>query len=268
LSERLGQSFIIENRPGGGNNIGTEVVVRSSPDGYTLLMMSTTNAINATLYEKLNYNFIRDLVAVAAIASTPNILVTNPSVPAKTALEFIGHAKSHPGKINMASAGIGHVSHVFGELFKIMAGVDMVHVPYRGVGPALTDMLSGQVQVMFASPAATIEHFSTGKLRALAITSAIRSGALPDIPTVGEFVPGYEASAFIGLGAPKNTPSGIIDTLNKQINAALADPKIRARLAELDGEALALSPANFGKLIADETEKWAKVIRIANIKSE
>ena len=226
------------------------------------------NAINATLYDKLNFNFIRDIAPVAGIIRVPNVMVVNPSVPAKTVPEFIAYAKANPGKINMASAGIGTAPHVSGELFKMMTGVDMVHVPYRGGAPALTDLLGGQVQVMFATMPASIEYIRAGKLRALAVTTATRSEALPDIPTVGEFVPGYEASAWYGIGAPKNTPAEIIDKLNKEINAGLADPKMKARLADLGGTVLAGSPADFGKLIADETEKWAKVIKFAGIKPE
>ncbi len=268
LSNRLGQAFVIDNRPGGGNSIGTEAVVRAPADGYTLLMVSLSNAINATIYDKLNYNFIRDIAPVAGIVRTPSMLVVNPSVPVKTVPEFIAYAKANPGKINMASGGIGHATHVYGELFKMMAGVNMVHVPYRGVGLALSDLLGGQVQVMFPAPAASIEHIRTDKLRALAITAATRWEALPDMPTVGDFVPGYEASAFFGLGAPKNTPAEIIDRLNKEINATLADPKIRARFADLDGTVLPGSPADFGKRIAGETENWGKVIRFAGIKAE
>ena len=268
LSERLGQPFVIENRPGAGSNIATEAVVRAPPDGYTLLLVSPANAINATLYDKLNFNFIRDIAPVAGIIREPHVMVVNPSVPAKTVPEFIAYAKANPGKLNMASAGNGTAAHVAGELFKMMTGVDMVHVPYRGAAPALTDLLGGQVQVMFAAMPASIEYIRAGKLRALAVTTATRSEALPDIPTVGEFVPGYEASAWFGVGAPKNTPAEIIDKLNKEINAALADPKIKARLADLGGTVLPGSPADFGKLIADETEKWGKVIRAANIKPE
>ena len=239
LSERLGQPFVIENRPGAGTNIGTEAVVRAPPDGYTLLLVGRRNAINATLYDKLNFNFIRDIAPVAGIIRVPLVMVVNPSVPAKTVPEFIAYAKANPGKINMASAGIGTPGHVAGELFKMMAGVDMVHVPYRGAAPALTDLLGGQVQVMFGTTVSSIEHIRAGKLRALAVTTATRSEALPDIPTVGEFVPGYEASAVFGIGAPRNTPAEIVDKLNKEINAALADPKIKARLADLGGAVLA-----------------------------
>ena len=268
LSERLGQSFIIENRPGGGSNIGTEVVVRASADGYTLLMVGAFNAINATLYDKLNFNLIRDIAPVAGIIVVPNIMVINPSVPAATVPEFIAYAKANPGKLTMALSGVGTPSHVAGELFKMMAGVDMVHVPYRGAGPALVDLLGGQVQGMFVTMSSSIEYVRAGKLRALAVTTATRSEALPEIPTVDEFVPGYEASSWYGIGAPRNTPVEVIDKLNEAINAGLADPKIKARLADLGGDVLALSPAEFGKLIADETEKWSKVIRAANIKPE
>jgi tripartite-type tricarboxylate transporter receptor subunit TctC len=268
LSERLGQPFVIENRPGAGTNIGTETVVKAPPDGYTLLLAGTPNAINATLYEKLNFNFIRDIASVAGISRAPLAMAVHPSVSAKTVPEFIAYAKANPGKISMASAGIGAPSHVSGELFKMMAGVNLVHVPYRGAAPALVDLLAGQVQVGFPSMPSSIEYVRAGKLRALAVTSATRSDALPDIPTVGEFLPGYEASASYGIGAPKGTPVEIIDMLNKEINAALGDPKMKARLADLGGDVLALSPAGFGRLIADETEKWAKVIRAANIKAE
>jgi tripartite-type tricarboxylate transporter receptor subunit TctC len=268
LSERLGQPFVIENRPGAGTNIGTETVVKAPPDGYTLLLAGTPNAINATLYEKLNFNFIRDIASVAGISRAPLVMAVHPSVPAKTVSEFIAYAKANPGKISMASAGIGAPSHVSGELFKMMAGVNLVHVPYRGAGPALVDLLAGQVQVGFPSMPSSIEYVRAGKLRALAVTSATRSDALPDIPTVGEFLPGYEASASYGIGAPRATPAEIIDMLNKEINAALADPNMKARLADLGGTPLAGSPADFGKLIADDTEKWGKVIRAANIKPE
>jgi tripartite-type tricarboxylate transporter receptor subunit TctC len=268
LSERLGQSFIIENRPGGGSNIGTEVVVRASADGYTLLMVGAFNAINATLYDKLDFNLIRDIAPVAGIIVVPNIMVINPSVPAATVPEFIAYAKANPGKLTMALSGVGTPSHVAGELFKMMAGVDMVHVPYRGAGPALVDLLGGQVQGMCVTMSSSIEYVRAGKLRALAVTTATRSEALPQIPTVDEFVPGYEASSWYGIGAPRNTPVEVIDKLNEAINAGLADPKIKARLADLGGDVLALSPAEFGKLIADETEKWSKVIRAANIKPE
>jgi tripartite-type tricarboxylate transporter receptor subunit TctC len=268
LSERLSQPFIIENRPGGGGGIGTEAVVRAPADGYTLLLAGSFNAVNATIYDKLNYNFIRDIAPVAGFLRGPFILVVNPSVPAKSVPEFVAYAKASPRKVNMASAGNGTASHVSGELFKMMTGVDMVHVPYRGGGPALTDLIAGQVQVMFPTSVASIEYIKTGRLRALAVTTATRLDTLPDIPTVGEFVPGYEASTWYGVGAPKATPAEIVEKLNKEINAGLADPKIKARLADLGGDALALSPVDFGKFIADETEKWGKVIRAANIKPE
>jgi tripartite-type tricarboxylate transporter receptor subunit TctC len=268
LSERLGQPFIIDNRPGGGTNIGTEAVVRAPADGHMLLLIPPDSAINATLYDKLNFNFLRDIAPVAGVFRGAYVMVVNPSVPANTVPEFIAYAKANSGKINMASVGIGSGPHIAGELFKMMAGVNMVHVPYRGGGPALTDLLGGQVQVMFPGTVASIEHISAGRLRALAVTTATRSEALPGIPTMGEFVPGYEASQWFGIGAPKNTPADNVDKLNREINAGLADPKIKARLADLGGEVLALSPADFGKLIADETENWGKVIRAANIKAD
>jgi tripartite-type tricarboxylate transporter receptor subunit TctC len=266
LSEHLGQPFVIENRPGGGGNIGTEAVVRAPADGYTLLLVGPPHAINATLYDKLNFNFIRDIAPVAGIMRVPNVMVVNPSVPAKTVPEFITYAKANPGKINMASSGIGSSAHVAGELFKMMTGIDMVHVPYRGNSPALTDLLGGQVQVYFVTTPASIEFIKAGTLRALAVTTAVRSDALPAIPTVGDFVPGYESSAWYGVGVPKRTPVEIIDRLNTEINAALSDPKIKARLADLGGTPLLGSPADFAKLIADETEKWGKVVRAAGIK--
>jgi tripartite-type tricarboxylate transporter receptor subunit TctC len=263
LSERLGQPFVIENRPGAGGNIATEVVVRAPADGYTLLLVAPSNAINATLYDKLNYNFIRDITAVAGIARSPNVMEVDGLFPAKTVPEFIAYAKANPGKINMASAGNGTVAHLAGELFKMMAGVDMVHVPYRGSAPALTDLLGGQVQVMFDPMSSSIEHVRAGKLRGLAVTTATRSEALPDVPTVGEFVPGYEAAAWHGLGAPESTPAPIVGQLNTEVNAALADSKMKARLADLGSTVLAGSPADFGKLIVEETEKWGKVVRAA-----
>src|SRR5262245_33715071 len=268
LSERLRQPFIIENRPGAAGNIGTEAVVRAPPDGYTLLMAGTFNAINATTYDKPNFSFMRDIAPVATISRYTFVMAVHPSMPTKTVPEFIAYAKANPGKINMASGGIGGATHVFGELFKMMTGVNMVHVPYRGQASALADLLAGQVHVMFPTIVAPIEYIKTGRLRALAVTSATRSDALPDVPTVGEFVPGYEASGWSGFGSPKSTPPEVIDKLNREINTALADLKIKARLADLGGDVLAGSPADFGKLIAEETEKWGKVIRAANIKPE
>jgi tripartite-type tricarboxylate transporter receptor subunit TctC len=268
LSERLGHPFLIENRPGGGGNIGTEAVVRAPADGYTLLLVGPPHAINATLYDKLNFNFIRDIAPVAGIMSVANVMVVTPSVPAKTVPEFITYAKANPGKINMASSGNGSSAHVAGELFKMMTGVDMVHVPYRGNAPALTDLLGGQVQVYFVTTPASIEYIKAGTLRPLAVTTATRLDALPDVPTVGEFVPGYEASAWYGVGAPKNTPGEIIDRLNKEINAGLADPKMKVRLAELGGTVLPGSPADFGRLIAEETEKWAKVVKFSGARPD
>lgn len=268
LSERLGQPFVIENRPGAGGNIGTEAVVRASPDGYTLLLVGAFNAINATLYEKLNFNFIRDIAPVGSIMRAVYVMEVNPSVPAKTVPEFIAYAKANPGKLNMASAGNGTPQHVSGELFKMMAGINMTHVPYRGSAPALTDLLGGHVQVMFDNMTSSLEYIRAGKLRPLAVTTATRSVALPDIPTVGDFVPGFEASAQFGLGAPRNTPVDVIEKLNKEINAGLADPKIKARLADFGGTVLALSPADFGKLIADETEKWGKVVKFSGAKPD
>ena len=268
LSARLGQPFVVENRPGAASNIGTEVVVRARPDGYTLLFVAPPAVLNATLYNNLNFNFIRDIEPVAGIMRVPEVMVVNPSVPAKTVPEFIAYAKANPGKIYMASAGNGSAPHVYGALFDTMAGVNMVHVPYRGGGPALIDLMAGQVQVMFETTFSTIEYIKAGKLRALAVSTATRSAVLPDIPTVGEFVPGYEASAFYGVGAPKNTPTEIVDKLNREINAGLADPKIKERLEDLGGVPMPMTPAEFGKLIADETEKWGKVIREAHIKAE
>jgi tripartite-type tricarboxylate transporter receptor subunit TctC len=268
LSDRLGQPFVIENRPGASGNIGTEAVVNAPPDGYTLLLVNAGNAINATLYEKLKYNLIRDIAPVAGIIRVPLVMQVNPLVPVKTVPEFIAYAKANPGKLNMASAGNGTPQHVSGELFKMMAGVNMTHVPYRGSAPALTDLLGGQVQVVFDTTLASIEYIRAGRLRPLAVTTATRLEALPEIPTVSDFLPSYEASGWYGVGAPKNTPTEIVDKLNKEINAALANPKMKAQLADLGGIVLALSPAEFGKLIADETEKWGKVIRAANIKPE
>ena len=269
LSERLGQPFVIENRPGAGSNIATEAVVRAAPDGYTLLLVGTPNAINATLYDNLNFNFIRDIAPIAGLIRGALVMVVHPSVPAKTLPEFIAYAKANPGKLSYGSGGVGGITHITAELFKQEAGgLDIVHVPYRGVAPALTDLLGGQVQVLFINLAPSVGYIATGKLRALAITAATRSEALPDIPVLGEFVPGYEASSVFGLGAPRNTPTEIIDKLNKEINAALADPQFKAQLVKLDGTALGGSPADFSKLIADETEKWGKVINLANIKPD
>jgi tripartite-type tricarboxylate transporter receptor subunit TctC len=268
LSERLGQQFVIENRPGAGSNIGTEVVVNAPPDGYTLLLVGASSAINATLYEKLSFNFLRDIAPVSGIISIPFIMAVNPSFPAKTVSEFIAYARANPGKVNMASGGNGTAGHLSGELFKMMAGINMVHVPYRGEAPALTDMLGGQVQAMFGTMPASIEYVRAGKLRPLAVTSARRSELLPDLPTVGDFVPGYETSALQGVGAPRNTPAEIINKLNKEINAGLADPKIKTRVADMGGTVLAGSPADFGKLIADETEKWSKVVKFSGAKPD
>jgi tripartite-type tricarboxylate transporter receptor subunit TctC len=268
LSERLGQQFVIENRPGAGTNVATEAVVRAPADGYTLLMVLPPNAVNATLYQKLNFNFIRDIAPVAGLIRTPLAMEINPSFPAKTVPEFIAYAKANPDKISMASAGIGTSGHVAGELFKMMAHVDMAHVPYRGGAPAIIDLLGGQVQVLFDPVSSSTEYIRAGKLRALAVTTATRSEAFPDVPTVADFVPGYETSAFFGVGAPKNTPADIIEKLNKEINAGLADPKLKARLADLGGTVIAGSPVDFGRLLADETEKWAKVVKFAGMKPE
>jgi tripartite-type tricarboxylate transporter receptor subunit TctC len=267
LSERLGQQFIIENRPGAGNNLATEVVVRAAADGYTLLMVATSAAINATLYDNLGFNFLRDIAPVASMVLVSNVMEVHPSFPAKTVPEFIAYAKANPGKINMASPGSGTVIHMAGELFKMMTGVNMVHVPYRGEAPALADLLGGQVQVMFSTLPGSIEHIKTGKLRALAMTTASRSDALPEVPTIGEFVPGYEASGWQGLGAPKNTSAEIVSKLNQEINACLSDPMIKARLAGLGSVVFPSSPADFGKLIAEETEKWAKVVKFSGAKA-
>jgi tripartite-type tricarboxylate transporter receptor subunit TctC len=268
LSERLGQQFVIENRPGAGTNIGTEAVVRAPADGYTLLLASPPAAINATLYDKLNFVFLRDIAPVAGVIRAPFVMEVNPSVSSKTVPEFIAYAKANPGKISMASAGIGSGPHVAGELFKMMAAVNTIHVPYRGQGPALTDLLGGQVQFYFAGIPSSIQYLRAGKLRALAVTTATRSEVLPEIPTLSDFLPGYEASFWGGFCAPKGTPAEIVDKLNKEINAGLADPKMKARIADLGATVLSGSPADFAKLIADETEKWGKVIRAANIKPE
>jgi tripartite-type tricarboxylate transporter receptor subunit TctC len=268
LSERLGQQFVIENRPGAGTNIATEAVVRSPPDGYTLLAVSPANAINATLYEKLNFNFIRDIAPVASMMRTPGVMLVNPSVPAKSVPEFITYAKANPGKISFASAGNGSGSHMAGELFKMMTGLDMVHVPYRGGGPALTDLLGGQVQLMFPGTTASIAYIRAGTLRPLAVTTVARSELLPAVPAVADFVPGYESSLIDGVGIPRNTPSGIVDRLNDEINAGLADPKLKARLADLGGTVLPGSPTDYGRLLVEETEKWGKVVRFAGIKAD
>jgi tripartite-type tricarboxylate transporter receptor subunit TctC len=268
LSERLGQPFVIENRPGAAGNVAAEAVVRAVPDGHMLLWVTSSNAISATLYQKLSFDFMRDVAPVAGIVRTPLVMVVNPLVPAKTVFELIAYVKANPGRINMASGGNATTAHLAGELFKMMTGVDMVHVPYRGGGPAMTDLIAGHVQVTFEPVPSSIEYIRAGKLRALAVTTTTRSGALPDIPTVGDFVPDYEASAWFGVGAPRSTPTEIIDTLNREINAGLADSKIKARLADLGGTVLAGSPADFAKLIAEEIEKWGRVIRAANIKPE
>jgi tripartite-type tricarboxylate transporter receptor subunit TctC len=268
LSERLGQSFIVENRTGAASNIATEAVVHAPPDGYTLLSVGTPNAVNATLYDNLNFNFIRDVAPIAGITRVPNVMSVNPSFPAKTVPEFIAYAKANPGKINFGSGGSGTTGHMAGELFKMLAGVNMVHVPYRGEALALTDLLGGQLQVVFGTMPSSLELVKPGRLRALAVTTATRSEVLPDIPTVSEFLPGFEASFWSGIGAPKNTPAEVVDKLNREINLALADPKIAARLSDLGGMLLSGSPSDFGKLIAGESEKWGKVIRAAHIKPE
>ena len=266
LSERLGRTFIVENRAGAGSNVGTEVVVNAAPDGYTLLVATVVNAINATLYDKLNFNFVRDIAPVGGIHREPFVVVVNQSVPATTVPEFIAYAKANRGKINMASGGVGSGNHLSGELFKMMTGVDLVHVPYRGAGPALIDLLGGQMQVLFATMSSSIGYIRDSRLRALAVTIATRSPVLPDIPTVAEFVPGYEASFWSGIGAPKNTPADIVDKLNREINAGLADPKMKARFADLGSTGLPGSPADFGKLIAEETEKMGKVVKFCGAK--
>jgi tripartite-type tricarboxylate transporter receptor subunit TctC len=268
LSERLGQPFVIENRPGAGTNLATEAAVRATPDGYTLFLVAPANAINATLYDKLNYNFIRDIAAVAGIIRFPNIVVVNSSVPVKTIPELVAYAKANPGKLNMASSGNGSTIHMSGELFKMMTGINLVHVPYRGGAPAMTDLLGGQVQIMFDNLPTSAEYVKTGKLRGLAVTSLTRSDVLPDLPTVSEFIPGYEASAWYGIGVPKDTPAEIIDTLNKEVNAILADPKSKARFAELGASLLPGSAADFGKLVAEETEKWGKVVKFCGARAD
>ena len=268
LADRLGQPFVVENRPGAGGNIGTETVVNAAPDGYTLLLATVPNAVNASLYEKLSFNFVRDITPVAGVIRVPMVVLVNPAVPAQNLPEFISYGKANPGKVNMASAGSGSAPHMAGELFKLMTGVDMVHVPYRGQGPAMTDLLSGQVQVLFAAAPGTADFIKTGKLRALAVTTAARMQEQPDIPAVGDFVPGYEASQWYGFAAPKNTPAEIVDKLNKEINAAIADPAMKARLAAIGGETMPGSPSDFGTLIAEETEKWGKVVRAGGIKPE
>ena len=268
LSERLGQQFIIENRPGGGGNIATEAVVRAPPDGYTLLAVGSNNMINATLYEKLNFDFIRDIALVASIYRVPQVMEVNPSFPAKTLPELIAYAKANPGKINFASAGNGSVAHVTAELFKMMAGVNMQHVPYRGAAPALTDLLGGQVHLMFDNMPSSIEHIRAGRLRPLAVTATARLEGLPDVPTVADFLPGFETSAWAGIGAPKNTPAEIIDQLNRETNAALADPKLKARVADLGGMVFPLSPAEYEKRVAEETEKWGKVVKFSGARPD
>jgi tripartite-type tricarboxylate transporter receptor subunit TctC len=268
LSERLGQQFVIENRPGAGGNVGTEAVVRAAPDGYTLGLFGTPSAINATLYDKLNFNFVRDIAPIAPIVRFPYIMVVNPSFPPKTLPEFIAYAKANPGKINMASPGIGSVPHVNGELFKVMTGINMVHVPYRSAAAVMADLLSGQVQLYFGTTASSLEYVRAGRLRALAVTIERRLDALPDIPAIAEFVPGYEASGWFGVGAPKATPVEIIDKLNKEINAGVADPKMKVQLTDLGGVALRGSPSDFGKLIVEETEKWGKVVKLSGAKLE
>jgi tripartite-type tricarboxylate transporter receptor subunit TctC len=268
LSERLGQQFIIENRPGAGSNIGTETVVNARPDGYTLLLVNPANAINTTLYEKLNFNFLRDIAPVGGLSREANVMVVHPSVPARSVPEFIAYARVNPGNVNMASAGVGSGVHMAGELFKMMTGVDMQHVPYRGAGPALTDLLAGQVQVMFPSMSNANEHIRASRLLPLAVTSRSRLETLPDIPALSEFVPGYEASTINGIGAPKNTPAEIVEKLNREINAVVADPRMKARFADLGATALAGPPSDFGKLMAEETEKWAKVVKFSGARAD
>jgi tripartite-type tricarboxylate transporter receptor subunit TctC len=266
LSERLGQSFVVDNRPGGGSNIATEVVVNATADGYTLLLVSAANAINASLYSKLNFNFIRDIGAVSGIIRVPSVILLHPSVQVKSVPEFVAYAKKNSGKLNMASGGTGTTTHLAGELLKMMAGIDMVHVPYRGTGPAIADLLGGQVQVMFGSAPSSVQYIRNGQLRALAVTSDKRLEALPDIPTVGESIAGYEATQWYGIGVPKATPAPVVNVLNREINAALADPKMKAKLTDLGGTILSGSPAEFSRLIVDETEKWSKVVAFAKVK--
>jgi tripartite-type tricarboxylate transporter receptor subunit TctC len=268
LSERLGQPVIVENRPGASTNIATEAVVRSAPDGHTLLAVTPSNTVNASLYETLSFNFVRDIAPVAGVLSTPSVMVVHTAIPAKSVPEFIDYARANPGKINMASAGNGSTPHVTGELFKMRAGIDLVHVPYRGGAPALTDLVAGQVQVYFGATSGTIEYVRTGKLRALAVTTTARADVLPDVPTLSEFLPGFEASGWLGIGAARNTPTELVARLNKEINAGLANPRLKERLNDLGGTALPGSPADFGKLIAEETAKWAKVIKFAGIKAD
>jgi tripartite-type tricarboxylate transporter receptor subunit TctC len=268
LTDRLGQPFVIENRPGAGTNIAAEIVINSPPDGYTLFLTNFSNAVNAALYEKLSFDFMRDMAPVVGISRAPVILAVNPSVPAKTVPEFIAYAKANPDKLNMGSAGIGSAGHLAGELLQMMTGIKLVHVPYRGNAPALTDLIAGQVQLVFPSSASSIEHVKAGQVRGLAVTGSTRLDALPDLPTVADFVPGYEASSLYGIGAPRNTPAEVIDRLNKEVNAALADPKLKARLADLGGTPFGGSSAEFGKLMADETEKWGKVVKFAGIKPQ
>jgi tripartite-type tricarboxylate transporter receptor subunit TctC len=265
LSERLGQPFVVEDRPGGGGNIGTELVVRAPPDGYSIHMTATSDAINATFYDKLNFSLLNDLAHVASLIRGPFVMVVNSSFPAKTVPEFIAYAKANPGKINFGSGGVGFAAHISGEMFKMMAGVNMIHVPYRGQAPAMVDLLAGQVQVMFDPVVSSIPHIHAGKLRPLAVTTSTRSAALPDVPTVGDFLPGYEASIWFAVDAPKNTPDAAVAALNKEINAALADAKIKARLAELGADPMPMTPAQYGKFVADEVEKWGKVVRAANV---